>query len=78
MVLWVGRDTANDITGMCGECVPCMDHTGFATAQGGMCFLGLHWSGSRCFAVAQPEAGPAFCGLPRSKPLRSSAIPQGH
>ena len=73
---WGGTLQTN-ITGVCGECVPCMDYTGFATAQGGMCFLGLHCSGSRCFAMAQPEAGPAFRALPRSKLLRSSGILQG-
>ena len=29
-VLWGGRNTANNITGMCGECSQCLGHTGFA------------------------------------------------
>ena len=34
-------------TGMCGECSQCMDHTGFASTHGSMCFPSLHCSGSR-------------------------------
>ena len=35
-----GGTLQTDITGMCGECSQCIDHTGFAPAQGGMYFLG--------------------------------------
>ena len=35
------------ITGVCGECSQCMDHTWFAPTQGGVCFPGLHCSGSK-------------------------------
>ena len=33
VVSWGRRDTTN-ITVVCGECLQCVDHTGFATAQG--------------------------------------------
>ena len=68
------------ITGMCGGCVQCMDHTGFAPIHSGMCFLGLHCSGSRVLCRALSKAGPAFRAFPRSKPLRFSfsGTPQGH
>ena len=42
-----GGTLQTSIIGVCGECLHCMDYTGFVTAQGGMCFLGLHCSGSR-------------------------------
>ena len=40
---------------MCGGCLQCIDPIGFAPAQGGLCFLGLHCSGSRllCRCVVQ-------------------------
>ena len=52
VVRWEGRGTANKYHRCVwrrGECLHCMDHTGFVTAQGGMCFLGLHCSGSMVF-----------------------------
>ena len=69
-----------NITGMCGECLQCMDHTGFAPVHSSMCFPGLNCSGSRVLCRALSKAGPAFCALPRSKPLRFrfSGTPQGH
>ena len=69
-----------NIAGMCGECSQCMDHTGFASAHSGMCFPGLHCSGSRVLCRALSKAGPVFHALSRSKPLRFrfSGTPQGH
>ena len=66
-----------NITGTCGECSQCMDHTGFATAQGGVCFPGLHCLGSRVLCKGTVEAGPAFSALSRSKPLNFSGTLQG-
>ena len=45
-----------------------------------MCFPGLNCSGSRVLCRALSKAGPAFCALPRSKPLRFrfSGTPQRH
>ena len=42
-----GETLQKNITGMCGECLQCMDHTGFAPAHSGVSFLDLHCSGSR-------------------------------
>ena len=65
-------------SGMCGECSQRMNLTGFATAQGRMCFPHLHCSRySRCSARALFQVGVAFHALPRSKLLRFSGAPQG-
>ena len=55
---------------------------GFATVQGGMCFPGLHCSGSKLLYKALLQMGAVFRALPasrseRSKPLRFSGAPQG-
>ena len=47
-----------------------MDHIGFSEAHGGVCFLGLHCSGSRLLCRVLSKMGPAFPTLPRSKLLR--------
>ena len=67
-----------DFSGMCGECSQCKDHTGFAKAEGGMCFLGLHCSGSRVLYRVTVKVGLPFQALPRSKLLRFLGTPQGH
>ena len=77
VVLGGGRGTTN-INGLCGECLQCMDHTGFATAQGGVCFLGLHCLGSRVLCRALSQVDPVFPAYPRSKPLRFSRTLQGN
>ena len=43
---------------MCGKCSQWMDHTGFATAQGGMCFLALHCSSFRVLCKGTVPSGP--------------------
>ena len=75
-----GGTLQTNIAGMYGECLQCMDHTGFAPAHSGMCFLGLPCSGSTVLCKALSKAGPAFCALPRSKllGLRFLGTPQGH
>ena len=75
-----GGTLQTDFTGICGECSQCKDHTGFAKAQGGMCFLGLHCSGSReeLSAGVLSKAGLPFWALHRSKPLRVLGTPEGH
>ena len=47
-----GGTLQTNIIGMCGEFLQCMDHSGFAPAHTGMCFLGLHCSGSRVLCRA--------------------------
>ena len=64
-------------TGVCGEYSQCVDHTEFAPTHG-ICFMGLHCSGSRVLCRALSKMGPAFCALSRSKLLRFSGTSQGH
>ena len=47
-------------TGMCGESLQWMDHTGFATDQGGVYFLGPHCSGSRVLCKGTVPSGPCI------------------
>ena len=55
---------------MCGECSQCMDHTGFAPAQG-MCTLLVYTAQvPGCSARELSIVGPGFCVLARSKLLR--------
>ena len=61
-----------------GGALPVCDHAGFAPAQGGMYFLGLHCSGSRLPCKSPVPVDPAFHALPRSKLIRFSGAPQGH
>ena len=50
------RNTA----GVCEECSQFMDHTGFATAQGRVCFPDLHCSGSRVPCKDTVPRGPCI------------------
>ena len=59
-----------NIAGMCGECLPCMDHTGFAPAQGSVCFPGLSRSGSGVLSKCPDLVGHVFCALPTSEQIR--------
>ena len=74
-----GGTLQTDISGVCGECSQCMDHTGFAPARGSVCFLGLHCSDPRLLCRVLSNAGPAFHALPRCQLLRFrfSGTPQG-
>ena len=74
-----GGTLQTNITGVCGECSQCMDHTGFAPANSGVYFLGVHCSGSGLLCRALSKLGPAFSALSRSKPLSFSFLgtPQG-
>ena len=77
VVLWGGKDAAN--TADVGrECLQGADHTGFAPAQGGMCFPVLHCSDSRVSAGALSKVAPAFHALPRSKQLGFLGTLQRH
>ena len=46
-MLWEGGTLQSHTMDAHGECSQCVDHTALTTGQGGMCFLGLHCSGSR-------------------------------
>ena len=67
-----GGTLQTNITGMCGECSQCMDHTGFAQAHS-MFFLVLHCSGCRVLCRALSKAGPGFHALSRSRPSGSGS-----
>ena len=64
--------------GISGECSQWMDHTGFATAQGSVYFLGPHCSSSRVLCEGTVPSGPCILSKPRSKTLRFLGTPQGH
>ena len=68
------------ITGMCGECSQCKDHTGFAPAHCACAFLVYTAQAPGCSAGELSKEGPGFHTLPRSKLLRFrfSGIPQSH
>ena len=53
-----GGTLQTDIIGMCGESSQCMDLTGFAPIQSGVCFLGLHCSGSKVLCRDSVQSGP--------------------
>ena len=80
VVLWGGRNTANNITGMCGECLHCLDHTGFAPIHGACAFPVYTAQAPGCSAGELSKAGPGLCALPRSKLLRFrfSGTPKRH
>ena len=59
-----------NITGMCWECSQCMDHIGFAPAQGAYAFLVYTAQAPGCSAGELSKAGPGFRALSRSKLLR--------
>ena len=75
-----GGTLQTNITGMCGECSQCMDHTGFAPAHGMCAFLVYTAQAPGCSAGELSKAGPVFHALPRSKLLRFrfSGTPQRH
>ena len=58
----VGREghCKTNTAGVCGECSQWMDHTEFATAQGSMCFLGLHCSVSTVLCKGTVPSGPCI------------------
>ena len=62
-----GGTQQTNITGVCGECSQCVDHSGSAAAPG-------------CSAGALSKVGPVFHVLPRSELLRFrfSGTPQEH
>ena len=55
-----GGTLQTNTPGMSGECLYWMDHTGFATVQGGGYFLGPYCSGSRVFHEDTVPSGPCI------------------
>ena len=81
-MLWRGRYTAHNITGVCGECFQCLSHTGFAPTHGVCAFLVYTAQALGCSVKELSKAGPGLRVLPRSKPFRFrfrfSGTPQRH
>ena len=73
-----GETPQTNTAGMCGECSQWMDHSGLATAQGGVYFQGPHCSGSKVLCKGAVPSGPCVSYTSRSKPLRFSGALQGH
>ena len=75
-----GGTLQTNITGMCGECLQCMDHTGFAPTHGVCAFTVYSAQAPGCSAGELSKVGPGLHALPRSKSLRFrfSGIPQRH
>ena len=65
------------IAGVCGACSQCMDHTGFAPAQGKCASWVSTAQVPGCSAGELSKVGPVFHALPRSNPLRCSGTLQG-
>ena len=59
-----------NITGVCGECLQCFGHTGFAPVHGVCAFTVYTAQAPGCSARELSKAGPGLHALPRSKPLR--------
>ena len=75
-----GGTLQTNITGMCGECLQCLGHTGFASAHSMCAFLIYCAQTPGCSAWVLSKGGPGLCALLRSKPLRFkfSDSPQRH
>ena len=69
-----------NITGICGDCLQCLGHTGFAAAHGVCAFLVYTAQAPGCSAGELSKVGPGLCALPGSKLLRFRYLgtPQRH
>ena len=67
-----------NITGVCGECLQCLGHTGFAPAHSVCAFPIYTVQALGCSDGELSEAGPGLHAVPRSKLLMSrfSGTPQ--
>ena len=73
-----GATLQTNITGVCGVCSQCMDHTGFAPAQGECVSWVSTAQAPGCSAGELSKVSPVFHPLPRSNSLRFSGTPQGY
>jgi len=75
-----GGTLQTNITGLCGECVQCLGHTGFAPTHSMCAFPVYNTQAPGCSEGELSEVGPGLHALPRSKPLRFrfSGTPQRH
>ena len=61
-----GRTLQTNITGMCGECLQCLSHSGFAPAHSVCAFLVYTAQVPGCSAGELSKVGPGLHALPRS------------
>ena len=75
-----GGTLQTNITGVCGECSQCRNHTGFAPAHGTCVFLVYTAQAPGCSEGELSEAGPGLHARPRSKLLKFRFLrtPQRH
>ena len=75
-----GGTLQTNITGVCGECLHCLDHTGFAPIHSACAFPVYTAQAPGCSAGELSKVGPGLRALPRSKLLRFrfSGTPQRH
>ena len=75
-----GGTLQTNITGMCGECLQCLGHTGFGPAHGVCAFPVYTAPAPGCSAGELSKASPGLRALPRSKLLRVRFLgtPQRH
>ena len=69
-----------NITAVCGECLQCLGHTGFAPTHSMRAFPVYTAQAPGCSAGEVSKACPGLHALPRSKPLRFRFLgtPQRH
>ena len=65
-----GGTLQKNITGICGECLQCLGHTGFVPAHDLCAFQVYTAQAPGCSAGELPKVGPGLCALPRFKPPR--------
>ena len=65
-----GGALQTNITGVGGECLQCLGHTGFASTHGVCAFPVYTAQAPGCSAGGLSKGGPGLRALPRSKPLR--------
>ena len=63
-----------NVTGVCGECLQRMDHTGFAPAHGVCAFRVYTTQAPGCSAGELSKAGTGLHVLPRSKLFRRPGV----
>ena len=75
-----GGTLQTNITGVCGECSQCMDHTAFAPAHDTCVFLVYTAQAPGCSEGELSKVGPGLRACPRSKLLkfRFLGTPQRH
>ena len=72
-----GGTIQTNTAGLCGECSRWMYHTGFASTQGSMYFMGPHCAGSSRLCKGTVPSEPCIACTSHVYVLRVSDAPQG-